>query len=126
VPPRALIRQYEIKDREERRKAEERRRLLEKAKMKKGRGKKGKGNKNAAQNPPRDNNQAYDPTLDNVPLPPDADGQGEEYYDDDYDDGYDSVNGVDPGEPGVPDGFHDYGPDTFHGQPGPPPAAPAA
>ncbi|GAB7343581.1 hypothetical protein MBLNU457_1584t1 [Dothideomycetes sp. NU457] len=126
MPPRALIRQYEIKDREERRKAEERRRLLEKAKMKKGRGKKGKGNKNAAQNPPRDNSQAYDPTLDNVPLPLDADGQGEEYYDDDYDDGYDSVHGVDSGEPGVPDGFHDYGPDMFQGQPGPPPAAPAA
>ena len=47
-PPEALIRQYEIKDRRERRRLAEKRRLLEKAKMK---GRKGrKGNKNAAKN----------------------------------------------------------------------------
>ncbi|MCJ1468424.1 hypothetical protein MMC07_007052 [Pseudocyphellaria aurata] len=45
-PPEALVRQYEIKDRRERRRLAEKRRLLEKAKMKGRKGK--KGNKNAA------------------------------------------------------------------------------
>ncbi|OKL61029.1 hypothetical protein UA08_03833 [Talaromyces atroroseus] len=45
-PPRALIRQYEIKDRKERRRLAEKRRLLEKAKMKGRKGK--KATKNAA------------------------------------------------------------------------------
>ncbi|KAK3677012.1 hypothetical protein LTR78_003217 [Recurvomyces mirabilis] len=48
VPPVALIRSYEIRDRKERKKAEEKRRLLEKARMKgkkgRGRGKKGANN----------------------------------------------------------------------------------
>lgn len=115
MPPYALIRQYEIKDRAERQKQEERRRLLEKAKMKKGKGKKGgKGAKNgAAQNPPPPNNQPYDQHLDNVPLPPD--GQGDEYYDDEYDDDYDSVNAHDHPEHRVPGAYHDYGPDTYAG-----------
>ncbi|KAL9006355.1 MAG: hypothetical protein Q9188_000891 [Gyalolechia gomerana] len=47
-PPEALIRQYEIKDRQERRRLAEKRRLLEKAKMK-GRKSK-KGTKNVAKN----------------------------------------------------------------------------
>lgn len=47
-PPEALIRQYEIKDRRERRLLAEKRRLLEKAKMKGRKGK--KGNKAAAKN----------------------------------------------------------------------------
>ena len=47
-PPEALVRQYEIKDRRERRRAAEKRRLLEKAKMKGRKGK--KGNKNATKN----------------------------------------------------------------------------
>ncbi|KAL8945032.1 MAG: hypothetical protein Q9216_000016 [Gyalolechia sp. 2 TL-2023] len=47
-PPEALIRQYEIKDRQERRRLAEKRRLLEKAKMKGRKGK--KGSKNAAKN----------------------------------------------------------------------------
>ena len=47
-PPEALVRQYEIKDRRERRRLAEKRRLLEKAKMKGRKGK--KGNKNAAKN----------------------------------------------------------------------------
>ena len=48
APPEALIRQYEAKDRRERKRIAEKRRLLEKAKMK---GKKGKkGTKNAAKN----------------------------------------------------------------------------
>ncbi|PGG99859.1 hypothetical protein AJ80_09281 [Polytolypa hystricis UAMH7299] len=45
-PPEALIRQYEIKDRKERRRLAEKRRLLEKAKMKGRKGK--KATKNAA------------------------------------------------------------------------------
>lgn len=45
-PPEALVRQYEIKDRRERRRLAEKRRLLEKAKMKGRKGK--KGNKTAA------------------------------------------------------------------------------
>lgn len=44
-PPEALIRQYEIKDRRDRRRLAEKQRLLEKAKMKGRKGK--KGNKNA-------------------------------------------------------------------------------
>lgn len=47
-PPEALVRQYEIKDRRERRRLAEKRRLLEKAKMKGRKGK--KGNKNVAKN----------------------------------------------------------------------------
>ncbi|KAI9852726.1 MAG: hypothetical protein M1838_005921 [Thelocarpon superellum] len=47
-PPEALMRQYEVKDLRERRRAAEKRRLLEKAKLKGRRGKKGKGGKNAA------------------------------------------------------------------------------
>ncbi|KAI4257427.1 MAG: hypothetical protein LQ352_001663 [Teloschistes flavicans] len=47
-PPEALIREYEIKDRRERRRLAEKRRLLEKAKMKGRKGK--KGTKNSGKN----------------------------------------------------------------------------
>ena len=47
-PPEALIRQYEIKDRRERRRLAEKQRLLEKAKMKNKKGKKGSKNKNSS------------------------------------------------------------------------------
>jgi hypothetical protein len=47
-PPEALMRQYEIKDRKERRRLAEKRRLLEKAKLKGRKGK--KGNKAASKN----------------------------------------------------------------------------
>ncbi|KAL8642958.1 MAG: hypothetical protein Q9228_000402 [Teloschistes exilis] len=47
-PPEALIRDYEIKDRQERRRLAEKRRLLEKAKMKGRKGK--KGTKNSGKN----------------------------------------------------------------------------
>lgn len=88
VPPYALIRAYEIKDRKERKKAEEKRRLLEKAKMKGRKNKKGTGKSknntanNAAAPAPPAHPQNYDPSL----PPPDD----EEYYDDeDYaDDDY--------------------------------------
>jgi hypothetical protein len=87
-PPEALVRQYEIKDRKERKRLAEKRRLLEKARMKGRKGK--KGTKNAAKNNANANQQAHNPTpnqrydqpLDNAPL----DQQDEEYYDDEYDD----------------------------------------
>ncbi|PNS19110.1 hypothetical protein CAC42_1846 [Sphaceloma murrayae] len=92
-PPVALIRQYEIKDRNERRKQEERRRLLEKAKMKGKKGKnKGKGGKNNSNPPPANAEPGYDQGLDNVNMPP----EGEDYYEDEYDDGYDPVDPNDP------------------------------
>lgn len=95
-PPKALIRQYEIKDREERRKAEERRRLLEKAKMKNKKGKnKGKGGKNNNNHASNHAGQPYEPNVDNLHMPPD--GHGDEYYDDGYDD--DEFGPVDPNEP---------------------------
>ncbi|KAL9606297.1 MAG: hypothetical protein Q9179_000517 [Wetmoreana sp. 5 TL-2023] len=72
-PPEALIRQYEIKDRQERRRLAEKRRLLEKAKMK---GRKGrKGNKNAAKNVSATNptnqgatKQRYDQRLEDASM----------------------------------------------------------
>ncbi|KAF2087093.1 hypothetical protein K490DRAFT_73908 [Saccharata proteae CBS 121410] len=91
-PPRALIKQYEIKDRKEQKRIAEKRRLLEKAKMK-GRKNK-KANKNAknaaannnnqhAQSAPQDG-QHYDDQggRDHVPL----DADGNEFYDDEYED----------------------------------------
>lgn len=99
VPPEALIRTYEIKDRALRKKAEEQRRLLEKAKSKNRKGKKGgKGGKNAAaQGPPANPALPYDQPLDNMPLPPE--GQADEYYDDEYDDGYDPASPSDAADP---------------------------
>lgn len=90
-PPEALIRQYEIKDRKERKRLAEKRRLLEKAKMK---GRKGKKNGKAAtknsasatqqaQVPPPA--QRYDQPLDHAPTP-NMDNPGDEYYEDEYDD----------------------------------------
>ena len=89
-PPDALIRQYEIKDRRERKRLAEKRRLLEKAKTKGRKGK--KGNKNAksanaaaqAQQPSQ--KQRYDPqSVEDYP----ADQQGlqsDDYLLDEYDD----------------------------------------
>ncbi|OQN98567.1 hypothetical protein B0A48_15829 [Cryoendolithus antarcticus] len=102
VPPRALIRSYEIKDRAERKKAAEKRRLLEKAKMKNRKGKKGKNKGNnsnaAAAAPPVQGDLSYDPNI--PPL------EGEDYYDDDeYGDEYEPVGAEgdpypDEGDPG--------------------------
>lgn len=77
--PTALIRQYEIKDRKERRRLAEKRRLLEKAKLKGRKGK--KQTKNAAKaahanNPPRDTQNYGNEQLDQM---------GDEYLDDGYD-----------------------------------------
>ena len=89
-PPRALIRQYESKDRLERKRLAEKRRLLEKAKMKGRKGK--KSNKNAAkhanaaaqaQQPTQ--KQRYDQQpVDSVPLHHQG-TQSDEYVLDDYD-----------------------------------------
>jgi hypothetical protein len=77
--PHALIRQYEIKDRKERRRLAEKRRLLEKAKLKGRKGKKQTKNaaKTANHNAGNVNQQAYD----NQPL--------DQLGDDDLDYGYD-------------------------------------
>ncbi|KAI1323963.1 hypothetical protein F5Y16DRAFT_382401 [Xylariaceae sp. FL0255] len=69
-PPEALIRQYEIKDRQRRQGEAERRRLLEKAKMKSRKGKKaskGSAKNNEAAAVDRNSANAIDP---NVPPPP--------------------------------------------------------
>lgn len=82
-PPEALIRQYEIKDRKERRRLAEKRRLLEKARMKGRKGKKAskkaQNNANNAQNPQNPPAGGYD-RPDDGSLGPDDD------YDDDYGD----------------------------------------
>ncbi|KAK7537154.1 uncharacterized protein J3D65DRAFT_553935 [Phyllosticta citribraziliensis] len=89
-PPRALIRQYEIKDRKEQKRMAEKRRLLEKAKMK---GRKGKKMcKNSQSRAPASNSQhaqPHDQHYDDQQLHPDdgVEGQGDEYFEDDYDDG---------------------------------------
>ena len=88
-PPEALIRQYEIKDRRERRRLAEKRRLLEKAKMKGKKGKKGSKNaaKNSAAQPQHSGHKdQYDQQpLDQVPMQHQA-TQSEEYLADEYDD----------------------------------------
>lgn len=82
VPPHALIRQYEIKDRRERRRLAEKRRLLEKAKLKGRKGK--KQTKNAAK---ASGNTAHQPahqqSYDQQPIDP---MPGDDYLDDGYDD----------------------------------------
>lgn len=85
APPMALIRQYEIKDRKERRRLAEKRRLLEKAKMK---GRKGrKQSKNAAKNAAHNTQQAtHQQHYDQTAVDQGLTGQGEEYFDDGYDD----------------------------------------
>lgn len=89
-PPEALIRQYEIKDRQERRRLAEKRRLLEKAKMKGRKGK--KGTKNAAKNANAANlaqqpasKQRHDQPVDSNPLQ-NQPTQSEDYLGDIYDD----------------------------------------
>ena len=91
APPEALIRQYEEKDRRERRRLAEKRRLLEKAKMKGKKGKKGSKNAsknaNAATQPHHSaNNAPYDQQqMDQLPVQHQG-TQSEEYLADDYND----------------------------------------
>ncbi|KAI4684124.1 hypothetical protein J4E81_009288 [Alternaria sp. BMP 2799] len=83
-PPMALIRQYEIKDRKERKRLAEKRRLLEKARMKGRKGKKAskkaQNNANNAQHNQNPPSGGYDRRDDEGSLDPQ-----DEYYDDDYD-----------------------------------------
>jgi rubrerythrin len=89
TPPKALIRQYEIKDRRAKKQEAEKRRLLEKAKMK---GRKKKGNKSA----PKPSQTAQNPQPPHQPQPPSMNQsqsqsqgtQSEEYYEEEYDDDY--------------------------------------
>ena len=67
-PPEALVRQYEIKDRRERKRLAEKRRLLEKAKMKGRKGK--KGTKNAARNAAAATQAQHAPVQPNYPQQP--------------------------------------------------------
>lgn len=88
TPPAALIRQYEIKDRRERRRLAEKRRLLEKAKMKGRKGKKGSKNaaKNAAAAPQPASHQArHDQHVNPVHMQHQG-TQSEEHLAEDYDD----------------------------------------
>lgn len=82
-PPHALIRQYEIKDRKERRRLAEKRRLLEKAKLK---GRKGrKQTKNAAKAANHATGTANQQAYDNEPLDQLGDDDDLDYgYDDDH------------------------------------------
>lgn len=84
--PKALIRQYERKDRQERKRLAEKRRLLEKARMK---GRKGKKASKKAQNNANNTQHAQNPPPGGYDRRPDdgsLDPQDDEYYDDDYDD----------------------------------------
>ena len=89
APPEALVRQYEIKDRRERKRLAEKRRLLEKAKLKGRKGK--KGNKNATKNnsanqPQQSVAQAnYQQSGDQVQQQTHG-TQSDDYLADDYDD----------------------------------------
>ena len=89
-PPEALIRQYEIKDRQERRRLAEKRRLLEKAKMKGRKGKKGnKNNKNAIsanQTQQANQKQRYDQQPVDEPPMEQQGMQSDDYILDDYED----------------------------------------
>lgn len=84
------MRQYEIKDRRERRRLAEKQRLLEKAKMKGRKGK--KGNKNAknanaaTQAQQQNQKRRYDPQAMDQAAMQNQGTQSEEYVLDDYDD----------------------------------------
>ncbi|CAO2653957.1 Nn.00g106900.m01.CDS01 [Neocucurbitaria sp. VM-36] len=91
--PKALIRQYEMKDRKERKRLAEKRRLLEKARMK---GRKGKKASKKAQNSANNTQHAQNPPPGGYDRHPDdgsLDPQDDEYYDDD---GYDDVSSGPP------------------------------
>lgn len=87
-PPAALIRQYEIKDRTERRRLAEKRRLLEKAKLKSRKSKKGsKNNKNQNATQPQQHGQKtrYDPEAQDQAAMQSQGTQSDEQILDDYD-----------------------------------------
>ena len=112
VPPHALIRQYEVKDRRERRRLAEKRRLLEKAKLKGRKGK--KQTKNAAKAGASTAQQAANQQpYDQQPIDPIP---GDDYLDDGYDDDPISMPAPPPQTPvkqPVPGSY-----DTSSGKPG--------
>ncbi|KAJ4290545.1 hypothetical protein N0V90_010762 [Kalmusia sp. IMI 367209] len=84
-PPEALIRQYEIKDRKERKRLAEKRRLLEKARMKGRKGKKtNKKAQNNASNAQNNQNPPMRGGYDTRPGDEQLEGGSDDY--DDYDD----------------------------------------
>ncbi|KAL9613851.1 MAG: hypothetical protein Q9167_001649 [Letrouitia subvulpina] len=104
-PPEALVRQYEIKDRQERRRLAEKRRLLEKAKMKGRKGK--KANRNAAKSANSGSNQTqtpaqkqrYDLSPEQAPIQHQG-TQGEDYFaEDDFDNNPIAVPAIPPRMP---------------------------
>lgn len=117
-PPAALIRQYEIKDRRERKAKEINRRRLEKMKAK-GR-KNRKGARGAAKNPPTTPSGMHQPPYDPRYDPPEDDDSQEEEEEDFFEDGYDDtaslpshldpVSGVQPPyrNPGRRRSYDDY------------------
>jgi hypothetical protein len=89
VPPEALVRQYEIKDRREQKRLAEKRRLLEKAKMKGRKGKKGNKNakNNAATQPqPPAGQQTHHGASSGQAVVQNHGTQSDEYFGDEYDD----------------------------------------
>ena len=82
-PPEALMRQYEIKDRRERRRLAEKRRLLEKAKLKGRKGKKGKAAKNAAASAQASQQQQQTPATDQNQMQSQG-TQSDEFLEDEY------------------------------------------
>lgn len=98
-PPQALIRQYEIKDREEQKRLAEKRRLLEKAKMKGRKNRKGSGKKKGKNNNGGNGESQQDSNL--GPDVYDDYGEGDEYYEDEYGDD-EPLDGVPPTPQPVP------------------------
>ncbi|MCJ1474050.1 hypothetical protein MMC13_002708 [Lambiella insularis] len=104
-PPEALVRQYEIKDRRERKRLAEKRRLLEKAKMKGRKGK--KGNKNTARSTSSagatqahqsTSQQNHQQQTDTTPVQSHG-TQSDEYFGEDYDDNPASMKALPPQVP---------------------------
>ncbi|RMY26510.1 hypothetical protein D0866_10827 [Hortaea werneckii] len=130
VPPLAMIRRYEIRDRQERKKAEEKKRLLEKARAKGRKGKKGKGKNNNGGNAGQQggahaaNGQQQHPDDgayghgDHLGPPPPGE---EEFYDDDEEEEYEDGEYGDEYEPTGPDDGHGY-----YSPPPPPTGTPSA
>ena len=105
TPPIALIRQYEIKDRQVRKQEAERRRLLEKAKMKGRKGK--KGNKTAPKStihPQQAQHNQHSAPL-NHSQSQSQGTQSEEYYEDEYDE-ENTQDDPPPPSPAVPPVAH--------------------
>lgn len=88
TPPVALIKQYEIKDRQARKQEAERRRLLEKAKMKGRKGRKGSKATPKAAPAPQQTQQAQQSASMEPSQYQDQGTQSEEYYEDEYDEEY--------------------------------------